>query len=183
MSYPGPGFIREERDVMYLILFSLHFFSVGIREEDLMEAVMVDDGFSYFEFRSALQQLLDRGWVLAKDREGDTLYYIGVAGAQLLDLMLKELPLSVRDRAEKASLQVIARLRRENTVQASHTQNADGTFTVHLCIRDERTDHLSLRVLAMTRRQCSIIEDNFKKRPQAFYRELLMLLSGSQPVE
>ena len=48
MSYPGPGFIREEKDVMYLILYALRFFPFAISESDLMDVVLIDDGFGYF---------------------------------------------------------------------------------------------------------------------------------------
>ena len=53
MSYLGAGFIREEKDVMYLILYALRFFPFAISEGDLMDVVLIDDGFGYFEFRSA----------------------------------------------------------------------------------------------------------------------------------
>ena len=57
MSYLGPGFIREEKDVMYLILYALRFFPFAISEGDLMDVVLIDDGFGYFEFRSAFLRL------------------------------------------------------------------------------------------------------------------------------
>jgi large subunit ribosomal protein L10 len=41
MSYPGPGFIREEKDVMYLILYALHFFPIAISESDPVVAAKI----------------------------------------------------------------------------------------------------------------------------------------------
>ncbi len=183
MSYPGRGFIREEKDVMYLILFSLRFFPFGVKEEDLFEAVSVDDGFSYFEFRSALTRLLDKDYILSRTENGEPHYYIKGSGGQVLGLMLKELPLSVRDRAEKASLQVVARIRRENTIYAGHVTNPDGTFTVHLRIHEGDTDHLSLKLLCYTKRQCELVEENFRKQPKNVFRELLFLLGDGASVE
>lgn len=183
MSYPGPGYIREEKDVMYLILFSLHFFPFAVKEEDLFEAVSVDDGFSYFEFRSALVRLLEKQYIISRTEKGEPHYYINGHGGQVLGLMLNELPLSVRDRAEKASLQVVARIKRENTVSADHVKNPDGTYTIHLRIHQGETDHLSLKLLAYTRGQCDVIEETFRKQTKDVFRELLTLLSGKVPME
>ena len=38
-------------------------------------------------------------------------------------------------------------------------------------------------VLAMTRRQCELLEDNFRRRAESLYHELLLLLSGGGTVE
>ena len=71
MSYPGPGYIREEKDVMYLILFALNHFPMAISESDLMDVVMIDDGFSYFEFRSALLRLQSGRQVACTEESGE----------------------------------------------------------------------------------------------------------------
>ena len=57
MSYPGPGFIREEKDVMYLILYALRFFPFAISESDLMDVVLIDDGFGYFNTVADVERL------------------------------------------------------------------------------------------------------------------------------
>ena len=62
-------------------------------------------------------------------------------------------------------------------------QNPDGTYTVQLKICDQQADQLNVEVLAMTRRQCELLEDNFRRRAESLYHELLLLLSGGGTVE
>jgi len=183
MSYPGPGFIREEKDVMYLILYALRFFPFPISESDLMDVVLIDDGFGYFEFRAAFLHLQERNYVCCSEGEREPLYSITSEGAQAIEVLASGLPFSVRDKAERAALQVIAKIRRDASVKASHKENADGTYTVQLKICDAQSDQLSVEVLAMTRRQCELLEDNFRRRAESLYHELLLLLSGGGTVE
>ncbi len=178
MSYPGPGFIREEKDVMYLILFALGFFPMAITESDLMDVVLVDDGFGYFEFCAAFSRLQERGFVSCRAGDQDKVYALTAEGAKAMEILASSLPLSVRDKAQRAALRVIAKLRRDASIKAYHTDNPDGTFTVHLKICDAKSDQLSVEVLAMTRRQCELMEDNFRRRAETLYPDLLQLLSG-----
>ncbi len=183
MSYPGPGFIREEKDVMYLILYALRFFPFAISESDLMDVVLVDDGFGYFEFRAAFLRLQERDCISEEPSEREPLYALTEAGSKAIEVLASSLPLSVRDKAERAALRVIAKLRRDASIKASHQQNEDGTYTVQLKICDAVSDQLSVEVLAMTRRQCELLEDNFRRRAESLYHELLLLLSGGGTVE
>ncbi len=183
MSYPGPGFIREERDVMYLILYALRFFPMAISESDLMDVVLVDDGFSYFEFRAAFLRLLEGGHIAQEAGERESLYALTAEGTKAIEILASSLPLSVRDKAERAALRVIAKLRRDASIKASHRENPDGTYTVQLKICDEQSDQLAVEVLAMTRRQCELLEDNFRRRAESLYHELLLLLSGGGTYE
>ena len=127
MPYPGPGYIREEKDVMYLILYALHFFPVAITESDLMDVVLIDDAFGYFEFRSAFQRLLDSRHVAMVMDHGEPMYFLTPEGGKAIDALASNLPRSVRDKAEAAALQVIAKLRREASIKATHRANPDGT--------------------------------------------------------
>ena len=183
MSYPGPGFIREEKDVMYLILYALRFFSFAISESDLMDVVLIDDGFGYFEFRAAFLKLQERKYVASVTDGGEQLYIMTPDGGKAIEVLASSLPLSVRDKAERAALRVIAKIRRDASIKASHRENEDGTYTVQLKICDQQADQLNVEVLAMTRRQCELLEDNFRRRAESLYHELLLLLSGGGTVE
>ncbi len=183
MGYPGPGFIREEQDVMYLILYALRFFPFPITESDLMDVVLIDDGFSYFEFRSAFCRLLEGGFILSKPGEDDLTYSLAPSGVQTIQVLASSLPLSVRDKAERAALQAIAKIRRESAVKTSHQKNPDGTFTVQLRICDQTADHLKVEILAMTKRQCDLLEDTFRRQAKPLYHDLLLLLSGGREME
>ena len=174
--------IPDDSAAAFLVL-RLHFFPFAISESDLMDVVLIDDGFGYFEFRSAFLHLQERKYVASVTDGGEQLYILTPGGGKAIEILASSLPLSVRDKAERAALRVIAKIRRNASIKASHRQNEDGTFTVQLKICDKQSDQLSVEVLAMTRRQCELLEDNFRRRAETLYHELLLLLSGSGTVE
>ena len=175
----GYGFIRTEQEVQYLILFALHFFPVAIAEGDLLDVVYVDDGFGYFEFSAAMKKLLERKLVAQVGDPGQEKYFVTPRGAEVLDILEKDLRPSVRDRAEKAAMRVLGKIRRDASIKTARTQREDGTYTVELRVCDGNTDQMKLEFQMLTRRQCELIEDQFRRNAEIIYKEILALLSGA----
>ena len=53
------GFVREPEDIKYLILYCLSLLPITVSQDDLMDIVMVDDGFGYFEFIQYFHELIE----------------------------------------------------------------------------------------------------------------------------
>ncbi len=177
------GFIREQKDIKYLIMFSLSFFPFAITEGDLLDVVLIDDAFGYFEFSEAFSQLLEAKYVGMVMGESQKEYFLTPSGQELLQIFNMELPLTVRDKAEKAALRVLLKVRRDASIRASHKENEDGTFTVQLKVCDKKTDQLSIEMAVVTQRQCAIIEDHFKRGAERIYKEIIKLLSTDGMIE
>lgn len=173
------GFIREERDIQYLILYALKFFPMAIPEGDLLDVVLIDSAFGYFEFSAAFRKLLENKLAAAVGDPGQERYILTPKGAEVLEPMERDLPISVRDRAEKAALRVLLKIRRDASIKTSHSQREDGSYTVELCVCDGNTDHMRLQLQPLTKRQCELVEDNFRRSAETIFKEVLAMLSGS----
>jgi hypothetical protein len=173
------GFIREERDIQYLIMYALHFFPVAIPEGDLLDVVLIDDAFGYFEFSTAFRKLQENKLVSSVGDPGQERYILTPKGAEVLEPLERDLPSSVRDRAEKAALRVLLKIRRDSSIKTAHTERSDGSYSVELRVCDGNSDQLRVELQALTRRQCELLEDNFRRNAETIYKELLALLSGT----
>jgi len=171
------GFIREEKDIKYLILFSMTFLPFAISESDLLDIVLIDDAFGYFEFSQAFAQLQETKHVAAVDAGSEKLYILTPKGQEVIETMARQLPSSVRDKAEKAALRVVMKIRRDASIKASHRENPDGTFTVQLKICDKDTEHLAIDMMVVTQRQCTLLEENFRRNAEKIYKDVINLLS------
>lgn len=172
------GFIREPEEIKYLIMYCLSFMPFAVSENDILDMVLVDEGFGYFEFSEAFLQLQDTRHVSQVTTAEDKEYILTPKGFELIDYMSRQLPSTVRDKAEKAAMRVMSKIRRDGTLKVGHRQNGDGSYTVTLQIRDKNTQHLSLEMMVMTQRQCALIEDNFKRNAENVYLSIIQLLSG-----
>ncbi len=171
------GFIRDEADLKYLILFSLRFFPYAITEADLLETVFVDEAFGYFEFSQAFADLQQDKFISCLESGGEKQYLLTPAGSEIINEMASSLPRSVRDRAEQAALRIIAKARRDASIQASHRENADGTYTVDLAVLDGERQQFSLSLMVYTARQCTLIEQNFRQHAESIYAQVLSAVS------
>ncbi len=177
------GFIRDEADLKYLILFALRFFPYAITETDLLDAVFVDEAFGYFEFSQAFADLQADKFVSCLESVGEKQYLLTPAGSEIIAEMASSLPRSVRDKAEQAALRIIAKARRDASIQASHQENKDGTFTVDLSVLDGEKHLLRLSMMVYTARQCTLIEQNFKQHAENIYAQILSVVSNNPTAE
>lgn len=176
------GFIRDDKDIKYLILYGLSFMTMPISETDLLEIIMVDEGFGYFDFSPAFSDLQKTGMITCHSSERGELYSLSSRGAAVNDAMHTLLPLPVREKAEREAMKLAAKLRNSSAVRAYHEENPDGTFNVILKIMDNETVMASLQMMMFSPEQCQLVEDNFRKNAQNIYKEMIDLLVADPKV-
>ena len=89
-----------------------------------------------------------------------------------IELIERDLPLTVREKSIKICQTIIAReaYQRENKVEIA--ENGKG-YTVKLKISDKDTDFLSLELFAATKEQAELIKNNFVADPIKVYNTLI----------
>ena len=124
------GYIREPEDIKYLILYSLNLFPVTVTEEELMETVMVDDGFGYFEFAQAFRELIDSRHISEIEEDGVKKYLLSSKGIQVVRLMEGHLKASVCDKsADIASVSLLVYNERQcRILEENFKENAEHIF-------------------------------------------------------
>ncbi|MBQ1270088.1 MAG: DUF4364 family protein [Clostridia bacterium] len=170
------GYIRETEDVKYLILYSLGLLPFTITEEDLLEIVLIDDGFGYFEFATAFHELLQSEHISAVETGGHKEYLLTLKGKEVVELMEDQLPASVCDKAQAAAIRVVRRIRRADSIRTEHRMNSDGTYTTTLTVRDKNAELVSVSMLVYSEQQCRILEENFRNNAEYVFKSLLNML-------
>ncbi|MDD6316224.1 MAG: DUF4364 family protein [Clostridia bacterium] len=170
------GYVREPEDIKCLILYCLSLLPITVREEDLLEIVMIDDGFGYFEFAQYFRELIDARMISEIGVGGRKEYLLTPKGKSVLDLMEGHLRASVCDKAQAAAIRVVRRIRRSDSIRTAHRANGDGTFTTTMTICDKSTELASVSMLVYSERQCRILEENFKNNAENVFKGLVNLL-------
>lgn len=170
------GYVREPEDIKCLILYCLSLLPITIKEEDLLEIVMIDDGFGYFEFAQYFRELRDAKLISEIEIGGHKEFLLTLKGKEVLDLMDGHLRQSVCDKAQASAIRVVRRIRRSDSIKTAHKSNGDGTYTTTMTICDRSTDLVTVSMLVYSERQCRILEENFKANAENVFKGLVNLL-------
>lgn len=175
----GYGFIHKPEEIKCLILYCLSLLPFSVSDSDLQELTSVDGGFDFFEYSQALQELIDMRHVACVETSSGRALALSPSGTEVNETMAKHLPPSVRDKADVLAVSIIARIKRNRSLNTYHTYNeTDKTYKVHLAVLDRGLEQFSLDVTLYSERQCFAVENIFKKNAEKVYGTVLDLLSG-----
>ena len=108
--------------------------------------------------------------VISENEDG-TLSLGDTKGAPI-ELIEKDLPLSVREESMKICHKILARekFERENKVEI---KEVDGRYNVEMHVSDKDSDFMVLNLFAATLEQAEVIRDKFISNPVAVYETVI----------
>lgn len=172
-----PGGLRDVNEIKILICYLLKNSSRPLSFDNLNEILQQDGLVNYFEFGQSLHELLLSGHVDLVEQGGQELYRVTRLGAGTADMFERRLPRSVREKAERASVRLLARLKIENENKVLITRDESG-WRVECRVLDGTDELLNIRLLVPSSGQAEAVRRQFLKDPAAVYRGAIALLTG-----
>ena len=171
-----PGGLRTKNQIRILICYLLSSVDAPLSRQDII-GIMQDNGLAnYFEVTDALAELLDKGNITADAEHPDLLSATRQARmiAKQLDAAV---PLSVRERAVSAAVNLLAAAKREreNKVEINRTERG---YNVTCHVSGGDMELMSLTVYVPDLYQARVVKKNFHRDPQRVYNLLLAALTG-----
>ncbi len=170
----APGGLRSKSDIRILICYILKSVQAPLSGEDIIHILQEKALANYFEANDALSALESLGNIR---REEDGTYVLEPQGESIADSLDVLLPLSVRDKAVSAALNMLAsaKVERENTVT---TQRLENGYNVTCHISGGDMELMKLSVYVPDLYQARVVKKNFHRDPQRVYNLLLAALTG-----
>ena len=165
----GNGYIRDELDVKFLILFVLAEINMPVSLDDVFGTVFVDDAMDYFSTSSAFYDLVNSGHI-NDTPEG---YLISVKGRDAVETYSDRLPPSVKRKAQQSALQTTVRIKRENSLSCVIEEKDERNIVVKMRISDGKNELMNLEMLVVNRDQAHVLETNFKSNADKIYNAVL----------
>lgn len=166
------GFIHEKFDIKMLILYVLRRLPAPIDAERLADLVLIDGGFSYFDYKDCLSELVDNA-VVEENEDG---YIITAKGSRNGEILESSLPFSVRMKADRSMAKVIEEMRRSAMILANHEVTDNGVI-IYLAMNDGVGNIFDLKILASDENQAKKIEKHFKNNAEGYYHRFIEMLS------
>lgn len=152
-------------------------FPFAVTEESVLDVCLIDDAFGYFEFAEAFSELIENGHIEVKVRHGEKYYKITDKGLFAAEVFEKQVPLSVREKAEKAVVRVVYEIRRQASLMTDLTyRERDGMSVAHMCMGEEGDEIMSLDMTVPNEYQGKRLIANFRKNAERIYNEILKAL-------
>ena len=170
----APGGLRSKSDIRILICYILKSVQAPLSGEDIINILQEKALANYFEANDALSALEALGNIRRKE---DGTYVLEPQGESIADNLDVLLPLSVRDKAISAALNMLAnaKVERENTVT---TQRLENGYNVTCHISGGDMELMKLSVYVPDLYQARVVKKNFHREPQRVYNLLLAALTG-----
>ena len=168
------GFIHEKIDIKILILFVLRRMPEPVSFDVLTDMTMCDDGISYFDFVDCVAELVKTEHIQLMDDN----YSLTDKGARNGMITEYNLPFTVRMDVEQRTFEYRNKENRNTMIEASHTTNSDGTFSVKLSLSDGLGEIASIVLVAANEQQVLALEKGFRKNAENIYNTMIDIILG-----
>lgn len=164
------GFIRTKEEIKFLILYALYHLPTPVTFEILLDVcTWCDDGFNWFEFKEAFDELVETEHIQIADPRPDTTYQLGEKGKETLTAFKTSLPYTVREAIQRSALRVVRQAHRDAVICTHSEQLRPNDFVVHMKIDEV----FSLEMHAISPEQASLLENTFRAHAEQIYQALL----------
>ncbi len=166
------GFIQDPLALKLLILYIMDRLTEPADLSTLTELALCDEGVDYFQFSQALTELRETEHIHMEDE----LYTITDKGRTNSSVCENELPYSVKAKCDKNVAVANLRLRRSRQVRTEVLSRPDGGLTARLSLHDDSGSVLDMDVMALSKKNASILTRNFEKHAEQIYNAVLAAL-------
>ena len=170
-----PGGLYSSKDIKILICYMLAGTGEPMPRQAVMDVIAGNGMANFFEASAAIDELIR---LKNLEEQPDGSLTVTPTGAEAAATLSRSIPYTLRDRSVKASLQLLARIRREreNTVVIEK----NGTGCLVACRIGDKTDPLlTLTLNVADELQAKLIRENFLEQPELLYRSVLAILTGN----
>jgi len=166
------GFIHEPVEIKVLILFIMRHLSEPVTLDVLVGLTLCDEGIGYFDVTECISMLLETKHIrLDKGK-----YTLTAKGKQNGEILEKNLPFSVRKKAEYVTSLLRANLSREAMIKTERNTGTNGDVKVSLALSDGVGDIISMELFTVNDEQARAIEKGFRKNAEKIYHAIIALL-------
>ena len=173
-----PGGLRSKKDIKLLICYILSNVNGFLTKDDLLTIMQENNLANYFEINDAFSELLENNNICENQKKKNT-FTVTESGKMISTQLDSSLPISIRNKAISASINLLAKIKRESDNKVTIEKSDNGYF-VNFNISGGEMDLLSFKLFVPDILQANLVKDNFQESPELVYECMLALLTKNQ---
>lgn len=170
------GGLINTSEIKALVCFLLLKIDVPVSRELCREVLQEQGIANYFDVSEAIAELIKTGNISTDITEDDEVMYLTKIGKGAAEMLVGDVPKSVREKAFSALHDAVTRLRRERETNIEITPSGNG-YNVSFMVTDRDDVLMSLSVYAADLNQANDFKDNFLKDPVKVYSGIISSLT------
>lgn len=175
-----PGGLRTKDEIRILICYLLTSVDTPLAKGDLI-SIAVENGLAnYFELADAIAEMTENG-IIAVSGEDGALCSPTEKGRMISKQLDSELPATVRRKALRAAINLLAKQKRERENRVEISPEGNG-YRVACHISGGETDLMNFSLSVPDLAQANVVKANFQESPETVYRMMLALVTGELDV-
>ncbi|MCI8496814.1 MAG: DUF4364 family protein [Clostridiales bacterium] len=177
-SVGRPGGLLSRSDIKLLICYLLSSIPEPLERQHLAGILQDNSLANYFEVVDISEELVSQGHLsVSQGPNGDVVLSVTGSGREAAKELELSLPLTVREKAVKAAVRLLSRLRLEKENRVEIEEAPDGChITCH--VSDGKQELMCLRLLVADRLQADAVKEQFLSNPARVYQGVLALQTG-----
>ncbi len=164
----APGGLRSKDEIKILVCYLLLQVGTPLRKDTVFEAILYDGLANYFEIGEAVHDLVRRGNVVCELVGDEELLSLTQNGRDIAHRLRRDLPRTVRERAVKAALRMLARERNERENRVEILTREDGVH-VRCTVLDGGLEMMQLTLFVGDDLQAQQVREAFYDQPGLVY--------------
>ena len=161
------GFIHDMLDVKVLVLFVMARVSYPINIQQIYELCYQDDCLSYFDICTAVPEMVESGHL---EKTGEDEYVITDKGREQEEVTSDAIAYPVMQRALAAVERFNREIKRQSMVRTEVIPREGGDFSVVLGLDDEKSNLMTLELMAPTQTQGRARARAFSRRAEKIFQ-------------
>jgi len=168
-------------DIKVMLCYILNTLKSPISAENLSTVVVSEGLVNYFEYESAMGELLDGGHIERfTDKSGEEFYKISENGAALVVDLESSLSMTLRSYAIRTAIKVLTFKQNEKENTVTITPVEEGGYQLSVEIPGTPKPLCSFSMYFPERMQAEMARDGFLENPTLAYTSLLCALTGDR---
>lgn len=169
--------LRDKTDIKILICYMLAYIKKPLSLKDLCDVLIPEDIVNYFDLAEAWGELIASGHIVC-DKADEKKCLITPLGSEAGESFERKLPLSIREKAIKSTLRMLAIAERDAETPCFIKPADCGGYDVTCTIKDGESTLLSTTLWVADTESANSVIEHFRSNPIISYSGIIAVMTG-----
>lgn len=159
-----------------IILYMLNKVDFPLTNSQISEFIL-DEGYTtYFKLQQAISELIESRFIREESTHSRTFYHLTEEGAETLRFFKNDISPAIQNDIDQFLQEKQYELKNEVSVKSDYYRNENLEYSVHCQVLEQGFPLIDLTVTAPTEQAAETIANNWTKRNQEIYAQIMASL-------